>query len=575
MSADEPEIAPGTSEASISEEIEVTAVKKAKIEQICAPEENTQRKKICIRNLPSHWDTKQVKKWLSGIEIDDYLKLTKIPRSSIAKVILSDSEKLNAYIERLNSEAIKNSKIEAFEADSSSRGKKSKAKNVSANVEAKKMDIVEVVTPLFESHTYAEQLRSKEEEIKTKCVRKLCNNLKRIYEKKLALIKRDTEIRPENAALVVPEWLKTFKTSLSIEILPIKPSPKTTEYRNKCEFTIGFNERGEKVVGFRLSKFAKGSVLVAETNKCPNVPVEINRVRETFQAFIRKSQLQIYDLPSHVGTWRQILLRKSEVTGEILACVTVSLKDADQNVWEEEQGKMVEHVKSEVSSLSIIEYEGLSCPEPDANVKTIMGKEFITDSILGVEFNISASSFFQVNTTGAEVLYNTIIDSANLSKDHTLLDICCGTGSIGLCCAKATNCKVYGIDIVESAIKDANANALRNEIGNAEFVCGKAEVLIEDLLRRVGRKNVVAVVDPPRSGLHSKVPRAIRENLHIKKVVYVSCNPTGSLIADVEMLCCPESKRYRGAPFEPKKVVPVDMFPHTSHIEVVMVLERQ
>ncbi|KAK3263439.1 hypothetical protein CYMTET_27754, partial [Cymbomonas tetramitiformis] len=189
-----------------------------------------------------------------------------------------------------------------------------------------------------------------------------------------------------------------------------------------------------------------------------------------------------------------------------------------------------------------------------------------------------------VNTAAAEVLYHLVGDWAQCDAKTLLFDVCCGTGTIGLTLARRV-ARVVGIDIVEEAITDAKANAHMNGIENAEFVAGKAEETLPGLLEDFCKKlpssaedagaaeynNVVAIVDPPRAGLHKKVLNALRRNEHLNRLVYVSCNPA-TLVENALKLCTPIDKI---PAFRPVKAVAVDLFPHTAHCEAVMLFERQ
>ena len=170
-----------------------------------------------------------------------------------------------------------------------------------------------------------------------------------------------------------------------------------------------------------------------------------------------------------------------------------------------------------------------------------------------------------------------MIDLADADGGSTLLDICAGTGTIGICCARESQAhQVIGVDICASAIECAKLNAEANGVDTATFVASRAELVLEKLLVEHGRegKRIVAVVDPPRSGLHRSCLQAIRNCELIQRLVYVSCNPTGSLVEDTKALCGPVSKKLTGSPFYPVRAVPVDLFPSTDHCEMVILFER-
>lgn len=232
------------------------------------------------------------------------------------------------------------------------------------------------------------------------------------------------------------------------------------------------------------------------------------------------------------------------------------------------------------------------------------GKEYLTEQLGSCFFQISPGAFFQVNTEGAEMLYQLVVDKIHeIAPDpgKTLLfDVCCGTGTIGLTCLKAGVVgQVVGVDISEPAIMDAKRNASLNGYSTegsdhsnhdsiasvTRFVASRAELIIGREIHRAkqqqlrndgsnGKMQFVAVVDPAREGLHADVIKAIRSNNQICHLVYVSCNPTATLVRDAALLCSPPTKRYTGRPFRIVAATPVDMFPLTNHCEMVMTFHR-
>ena len=262
-------------------------------------------------------------------------------------------------------------------------------------------------------------------------------------------------------------------------------------------------------------------------------------------------------------------------------------------------------------------YDGHSvndAPKPE----TVFGGESLVEELNGMEYIVSPTAFFQTNTKGAESLYNVVKAKAleGLSeaqrKKVVLLDVCCGTGTIGLSMARDVK-HVIGIELNAEAVQNARENAARNNIANAAFVAAPAEVVAGQMLVKKNSRQthyfskeadkakanageissqdreeidrairwvreedalLIAVVDPPRGGLRRHVLNALRVSA-AHRVVYVSCNPTGSFLVDAKILCLTEnSKRRPGKPFQPVVAAPVDMFPHTDHVELVTVFER-
>jgi len=237
--------------------------------------------------------------------------------------------------------------------------------------------------------------------------------------------------------------------------------------------------------------------------------------------------------------------------------------------------------------------------ENNANNKPMV----ICERMCGLKFSLSHSAFFQVNTAAAELLYALAGEWASPNGKSLLLDVCCGTGTIGLTLASSVG-KVVGLDIVEDAIRDAEKNSKLNEKVNCEWIAGKAEDTLDDVLKKYGEHvktvaenteeeggnkeeegeeerqqkreflydDVVAIVDPPRCGLHKRVLNALRAETRLRKIVYVSCNPE-SMAQNCVELCALRAKQF-GPPFRPRSAAAVDLFPHTAHCEAVLVLER-
>ncbi|XP_076209229.1 tRNA (uracil-5-)-methyltransferase homolog A isoform X2 [Aptenodytes patagonicus] len=228
---------------------------------------------------------------------------------------------------------------------------------------------------------------------------------------------------------------------------------------------------------------------------------------------------------------------------------------------------------SGVTSLYFVEEGQRKSPNlEDLPLEHVAGDKYIYEELLGLKFRISPHAFFQVNTQAAEILYTAIGEWAQLSQESTVLDICCGTGTIGISLAKKVK-KVIGIELCQEAVQDAKVNAQINELNNTEFHCGKAEDIVPSLINVLAPQNLITIVDPPRAGLHSKVILAIRRAEHLKKLIYVSCNPRAAMNNFVD-LCRAPSNRVKGASFRPVKAMAVDLFPQTRHCELLIFFER-
>ena len=351
-----------------------------------------------------------------------------------------------------------------------------------------------------------------------------------------------------------------------------------------------------------------------------NMPDWSCGLADIFNEFLATSSIPPYDSKVHRGVWRTITLRCSMRTREIMVIVVhapagggVGKRDCGTDdystVFESEKQRLVDmltkdaiptpsrdfpegHQKEEeetsgdglkVTSIFFQEYVGLSNPPPEHPVQHIYGKTCLEERLGKCTFQISPGAFFQTNTQGAEVLYDIVVNRikevTTNPQDTLLVDVCCGTGTIGLTCLKeGVVGKLVGVDISEPAIADAVLNATKNgytDSATTRFVASPAEKVLPDEMKNIPKTcPVVAVVDPARDGLHGIVIRTLRSNERIQRLVYVSCNPTGTLARDAAMLCSPPTKKYPGRPFKPTISQPVDMFPSTKHCEMVMTFDR-
>lgn len=263
---------------------------------------------------------------------------------------------------------------------------------------------------------------------------------------------------------------------------------------------------------------------------------------------------------------------------------------------------VAENIEFKLASLQMRHHSDAQRASGDyGTYRTIHGRGYIEEKMLGLTFQISAEAFFQVNTRCAELLFERVgewvqqapsseadvvadgnkpSDGDGSATDTLLLDVCCGTGVIGLTLAKKAK-KVVGLELVPQAVEDAKRNATANDVANAVFFAGRAEQTLRDVLKDTSEfGSVVGVVDPPRSGLHPDVIKALRKCKKMQHLIYVSCNPSGTLLENAAALCAPidetshKQVKTHGFPFRPVRAVPVDLFPHTDHCEMVVVFSR-
>ena len=275
---------------------------------------------------------------------------------------------------------------------------------------------------------------------------------------------------------------------------------------------------------------------------------------------MKDNNLRPFDEASASGTVRRVFIRKAYHTNEIMVVISANCDFLPNSDW------LVDSLLSVSDNIRSIV---LNVHKDNNNLvlgnKNILlfGKETIIDFLCGFKYEISPNSFFQINPIQTENLYRTAIDMANISKEDTVLDIYCGIGTISLCAAKFAK-KVIGVEIVPQAIENAKQNAVENNVKNAEFYASDAQVLVPKLIND-GINPDVVILDPPRKGSDEETLFAIA-SAKPKRIVYVSCNPA-TLARDLKFL--------EGNGYKTTNVTPVDMFPHTTHVECCVLLCRK
>ena len=356
---------------------------------------------------------------------------------------------------------------------------------------------------------------------------------------------------------------------------PIVPSPELYGYRNKVEFSWGkyISEREGVHDEFRFGFHAQGQFdRIVDCTYCALADEEINAIFLDVDGFSRNSGLSTYDPKKANGFWRHFVVRKAKKTGEIM--LVFSVNSTWENLGEKQWffTQMVQQLSERygnIVSIYFLENTGLA-DIVTGNPVLLRGKSTITEELLGLTFEIQPKSFFQVNTYGAEWLYAQAIDCIH-HKGGVLLDLYAGTGTIGILLAKYFD-RVYSVELVRDASLDGEKNALRNGVKNVEFVCNKAEVFAREFLEKGGKADTI-VIDPPRDGMHpSTLPNIL--SFGAREIIYVSCNPA-TLARDLEVLVgkMRDEKIEKLPKYQISDVIPVDMFPHTHHIETVVRLE--
>ncbi|WP_284642068.1 23S rRNA (uracil(1939)-C(5))-methyltransferase RlmD [Paenibacillus silviterrae] len=327
-------------------------------------------------------------------------------------------------------------------------------------------------------------------------------------------------------------------------------------YRNKAQVPIGFGEEGGLVAGF----YAQGSHRIIDMEACLIQHENNDAVVAAVKRIARELGIRPYNEETQQGLLRHVVARYGFNTSEIMVVLVTNGEDIPR------KAELVGLIREDIPGVrSIVQNVNPRATNVifGERTKVLWGSEVIYDTIGEVRFAISARSFYQVNPVQTEVLYRKALEYAELRGEETVIDAYCGIGTISLFLAQKAG-EVYGVEIVPEAIEDARRNALLNDIRNVRFEVGPAEVVIP-ALREKGIAPDVIVVDPPRKGCDNALLETILA-MCPERVVYVSCNPS-TLARDLRVL---EDGGYRTV-----QVQPVDMFPHTVHVETVVSLQRQ
>ena len=347
---------------------------------------------------------------------------------------------------------------------------------------------------------------------------------------------------------------KTLKEKVKVEETEGMENPYN--YRNKAQYPFGVDKEGKPVIGV----FAKRTHEIIPIKECLIQNKKAEELAKFVLDFISENNISIYNEESQKGLVRHIVTKIGLKTNEIMLILVIN----GESIAKEKE--LVSKVKEKFPEVKTI-VKNIN----RENTNVIMGKEnvniygdgYIKDKLGDFIFKISPHSFYQVNPVQAEKLYNIGVEAAKIDKEDTVFDLYCGIGTITLFMSKYAK-KVYGIEIVEEAIKDANENARINNVDNTEFIAGDVEIVLDRLINKEHIIPDVVMVDPPRKGLDSK---SIENLLKIlpKKLVYISCNPA-TLVRDLSKL---EDK------YKITMIKPVDMFPFSKHVECVSVLHRK
>lgn len=327
-------------------------------------------------------------------------------------------------------------------------------------------------------------------------------------------------------------------------------------YRNKLQYPVGIDKEGNAITGV----YAKRSHNIVQTNNCLLQNIKAQKVAERLIELINENKISVYNEKTRKGQIRHIIVKSGIKTNQMMLVIVTNKKELKN------EDIITNRISNEFSEIKTI-IKNIN--NKDTNVIlgnqniTIYGDGYIEDELCGYTFKISPMSFYQINPIQTEVLYNKAIEYAKLDKDDILCDLYCGIGTISICASSFVK-KVYGVEIVEEAVISAKENAKLNNVDNIEFLVGDVEKVFDDLINKEKIKPTAIIIDPPRRGLDNITIENILK-IKPKKLVYVSCNPA-TLVRDLKKL---EEE------YTVQNIQPVDMFPYTSHVESVCVLERK
>ena len=339
----------------------------------------------------------------------------------------------------------------------------------------------------------------------------------------------------------------------NLEEVLILAAPTCEGYRNKAQYPVAW-EKGRAYAGF----FKEGTHEVVQMDRCRILPQETDWVKAIVMDYVNKNKVSVYDEATHRGLLRHIYVRRGAVSGQILVCLVVNGDGLPK------LPALIEALKAVPGFTTLV----LSVNTRKGNAVlgdkfvTLYGPGYIEDTLCGLNFRLSARSFYQVNHAQAQRLYETAIAMAGITKNDLVLDLYCGVGTITLAMASAAG-KVMGVEVVPQAIEDARDNARRNGIENAEFFCADAGAAGLELQLKGIRPDIISVVTQILC-MNRYAIEAI-DRMNPKRLVYISCDPA-TLARDTALL------KERG--FRLEKAIAADLFPRCSHVETVCLLSK-
>jgi len=389
-----------------------------------------------------------------------------------------------------------------------------------------------------------------------------CSHQHLSYERQL--IEKENQVR---------EALRRIGNLSVPSIYPVSPSPQIFEYRNKMEFSFSrsqwlpretWNKQNKaEAEGLFLGLHARGFYdKVVDIDRCHLMPALCSDILKTVRRIAQQSGRPVYSTRDHLGFWRYLVIRHFSGSNELM--VNVITSGYDPRVAQQ----LKEGLGSDFPEISSLVYgtsENRSSVAQTDQEHLLAGKKTLTASLGGRRFEVSSGSFFQTNTAGAQELFELVAKEADLAPGETVYDLYCGAGTFSIYLS-GRGAKFIGFESVPSAVEDARRNKALNEADDCQFVPGDLRDTLsnrDSLTERFGRPDVM-IIDPPRAGMQPKTLSAVLQLLP-ERIVHISCNPA-TLARDLGILCANDYRLVT--------VRPVDMFPHTPHVEVVARLQR-
>uniref|UniRef100_A0A1B6DRV2 tRNA (uracil(54)-C(5))-methyltransferase n=1 Tax=Clastoptera arizonana TaxID=38151 RepID=A0A1B6DRV2_9HEMI len=385
----------------------------------------------------------------------------------------------------------------------------------------------------------------------------------------------------------IEEQITKLGKGVPFTLEEIKPSPTVDGYRNRCEFRVGINPQNQEVtVGYRVDNQDERSVWVAPPDSLRHLPKQMIEVVKAFETFIKKSPyppVLTQNNSEDKGIWRMLLLRINK-KGDIMMVVVIRPPENETLNTEDIKKSIVEYfadgdgkdlnVKSMYLHLDKDRNNAIFGERRESSgIEHFWGSEHLDENILNLNLDVTPNFYFHWNTYGAEQLYNAVIDLAAVDSETTVLDLCCGSGGMGLTLAKL--CKeVVGVELMDVNVEDAKKIAVKNELTNCEFLQGKIDDLYPQILEKLQGKKVIPILDPPRNGISQKMIVNLRNLKEADKIIYVCSNHKLPLKNLLDLGSVESGSFGETNPFIPTRIIPIDMSPHALRCELVILCER-